>query len=102
MTADYFSALCGVTTVWNLSSAIARAFSSSSGQGGMTSSSSTTNTETTSASQRQLAYADELMRMHETKELILIENLNPIIGRKVRWFEDETLKRLGRNLFDAK
>lgn len=31
MTADYFSALCGVTTEWNLSSAIARAFSSSSG-----------------------------------------------------------------------
>jgi type IV secretion system protein VirD4 len=98
MTADYFSALCGVTTVWNLSSAIARAFSSSSGQGGMTSSSSTTNTETTSASQRQLAYADELMRMHETKELILIENLNPIIGTKRRWFEDENLKALGRNL----
>ncbi|WP_086607268.1 type IV secretory system conjugative DNA transfer family protein [Erythrobacter donghaensis] len=101
MTADYFSALCGVTTVWNLSSAIARAFSSSSGQGGMSSSSSTTTTETTSASQRQLAYADELMRMHETKELILIENLNPIIGTKVRWFEDDGLKALGRNLHDG-
>lgn len=36
--------------------------------------------------------------MHETKELVLIENLNPIIGTKVRWFEDDNLKALGRNL----
>lgn len=42
------------------------------------------------------------MRMHETKELILIENLNLIIGTKRRWFEDENLKSLGRNLSDAK
>jgi len=101
ITAEYFQALCGVTTVWNLSSAIARAFSTSSGQGGMTSSNSTTHTETTAASQRQLAYADELMRMHGSKELILIENLNPIIGTKVRWFEDAQLKTLGCNLHVA-
>jgi type IV secretion system protein VirD4 len=98
MTAEYFQALCGVTTVWNLSSAIARAFSTSSGQGGISTSSSTTTTETTAASQRQLAYADELMRLHKTKELILIENLDPIIGTKVNWFEDDALKLLGRNL----
>ena len=98
MTAEYFQALCGVTTVWNLSSAIARAFSTSSGQGGISTSSSTTTTETTAASQRQLAYADELMRMHRTKQLILIENLNPIIGTKVPWFKDDALKHLGVNL----
>lgn len=98
MTAEYFQALCGVTTVWNLSSAIARAFSTSSGQGGISTSSSTTTTETTAASQRQLAYADELMRLHKTKELILIENLDPIIGTKVNWYEDDALKLLGRNL----
>lgn len=101
MTAEYFQALCGVTTVWNLSSAVARAFSTSSGQGGPSSSSSTTRTETTSASQRQLAYADELMRLHGTKELVLIENLHPILGTKVRWFEDEALKNLGVNLHRA-
>jgi type IV secretion system protein VirD4 len=98
MTAEYFQALCGVTTVWNLSSAISRAFGSSSGGGGASSNSSTTTSETTAAAQRQLAYADELMRMHKGKELILIENLNPIIGHKVKWFEDDTLKALGRNL----
>lgn len=101
MTAEYFQALCGVTTVWNFSTAIARAFGRSSGQGGVTSNSSTTTTETSSATQRQLAYADELMRMHESKELIFINNLNPIIGTKVRWFEDDELKLLGRNLHDT-
>lgn len=97
-TAEYFQALCGVTTVWNLSTAIARAFSSSHGAGGASSSNSTTNTETMSVAQRQLAYADELMRLDRSRQLILIENLNPIIGNKVRWFEDDTLKSLGRNL----
>ncbi len=102
MTAEYFQALCGGTTVWNFSSAIARAFGTSSGKGGVSSSRTTTHTETTAASQRQLAYADELMRMHGSKELILIENLNPIIGNKVRWFDDEALKALGRNLQEVK
>ncbi len=100
MSADYFQALCGVTTVWSLSSAVARAFSTSTGKDGGSSSSSTTTTETTTASQRQLAYADELMRLHDSRELILIENLNPIIGTKVKWFEDDTLRALGLNLHD--
>lgn len=97
-TADYMQALCGVTTVWNLSTAVARAFGSSSGPGGHSSNSSTTHTETSAVAQRQLAYADELMRLHRGKQLIFIENLNPIIGNKVRWFEDDALKLLGRNL----
>lgn len=97
-TADYFQALCGVTTVWNFTTAIARAFGSSSGPNGSNSNSSTTHTQTTAVAQRQLAYADELMRLHKSRQLILIENLNPIIGNKRRWFEDETMKRLGRNL----
>lgn len=97
-TAEYFQALCGVTTVWNLSTAIARAVGSSFGAGGSSGNSSTTHTETRALAQRQLAYADELMRLHKSRQLILIENLNPIIGNKQRWFEDETMKRLGRNL----
>ena len=97
-TAEYFQALCGVTTVWNLSTAIARTFGSSSGAGGFSSNNSTTHTETTAMAQRQLAYADELMRLHKSRQLILIENLNPIIGNRQRWFDDETMKNLGRNL----
>jgi len=98
MTAEYFSALCGTTTVWNFSSAVGRVFGSSSGQGG--SSSSTSNSDTTAAAQRKLAYADELMRLPEDRQLLLVENLNPIIGRKQPWFEDEELRSLGRNLQD--
>lgn len=101
ITADYFSALCGVTTVWNFSSAVARVFGSSSGQGGGGSSSSISNTDTTAAGQRKLAYPDELMRLPKGEQLLLIENLNPIIGRKRPWFEDDDLKSLGRNLHQA-
>jgi len=97
-TAEYFSALCGETTVWNLSSALARSFGSSSGPNGMTSSESTSETDTRAASQRKLAYPDELMRMHDDKQLLIIDNLNPIIARKKRWFEDEALKDKGVNL----
>jgi len=94
MTADYFSALCGVTTVWNLSSAISRAFSS--GQGGGSNSSSTS--ENTSAVQRKLAFPDELMRLPAHKQLVFIENHHPISAVKVRWYQDPALMHLGRNL----
>lgn len=100
-TAEYFSALCGETTVWNFSSAIARTFGSSSSANGVTTSSSTTETDATAAAQRKLAYADELMRMHADKQLLVIDNLNPIIAHKVRWFEDEDLKAKGVNLHDV-
>ena len=101
MTAEYFSALCGETTVWNLSSAISKAFGTNSGNGGAGSSSSTTTTDTRGASQRKLAYPDELMRMHENKQLVFIDNMNPLIATKTPWFEDETLKYKGINLHDA-
>lgn len=90
MTAEYFSALCGETTVWTLSSAIARTIGGGN--------SNTSITKTSSASQRKLAHADELMRMDATRQLIFIDNLNPIVGVKRRWFEDDTLKTQGRNL----
>lgn len=99
LTAEYFSALCGVTTVWNLSTAISRAFGTShSHQGGLTTSKTITASETTASTQRKLAYPDELMRLHEGKQLLLIENGNPIEAYKVPWFEDPDLKDLGRNL----
>ena len=90
MTAEYFSALCGVTTVWNLSTAIGRVFS---GQGG-----SSSRTTTTSAAQRKLAFPDELMRLPASRQLVLIENHHPIMASKTRWFENPRLRALGRNL----
>ncbi|MEJ7925814.1 type IV secretory system conjugative DNA transfer family protein [Sphingobium sp. AN641] len=98
MTAEYFSSLCGVTTVWNLSSAVARAFSTSTGPNGGSSSNSTTSTDTSAASQRNLAYADELMRLKPNQQLAFIDAYNPIIGVKQPWFADPELSAKGVNL----
>lgn len=101
MTSEYFSALCGETTVWNFSSALSRAFGRSSSSNGITSSSTTTtHTDTRAASQRKLAYPDELMRMHETKQLVFIDNMYPLIATKTPWFEDEDLKTKGVDLHE--
>ncbi|MEP2706160.1 MAG: type IV secretory system conjugative DNA transfer family protein [Roseibium sp.] len=98
MSAEYFSKLCGVTTVWNFSTAVARTFGQSTGQGGSSSSDSNSTTDTTSAVQRQLVYPDELMRVNEKKQIVLFDNLNPVIGIKTPWFENPALKDKGVNL----
>ena len=95
--AEYFSDMCGVTTVWNFSTAIASAFSSSSGAGGASTSTSTTNTDNRAATQRKLAYPDELMRLREGQQLILIENTNPIMAKKIKWYEDPEMSVKGVN-----
>ncbi|MCV6545680.1 MAG: type IV secretory system conjugative DNA transfer family protein [Cohaesibacter sp.] len=100
-TADYFSSLCGVKTVWNFSSAIGKTFgrSTSSGQSASTSESvSDSETATYTTSQCQLAYPDQLMRMDKGKQLLFVENMNPIIADKVPWFEDAELHDKGVNL----
>lgn len=97
MTAEYFSKLCGVTTVWNFSTALARAVGVTHGKDTSTSK-TTTDTDTATGTQRQLAYADELMRMPQDRQLILMSNMNPIMAKKVPWFEDPALKGLGVNL----
>ncbi|WP_299671308.1 type IV secretory system conjugative DNA transfer family protein [uncultured Roseobacter sp.] len=97
-TTEYFSNACGQTTVWNVSSAIASAVSSSSGQSGGSTSQSITDTDTRAASQRKLIYPDELRRMDEDLQLVLIENADPIIAEKLRWYEDAELSPKGVNL----
>ena len=100
-TAEYFSKLCGVTTIVkkSITNAIANAFTSSSGQGGGSSSSTTSSDSTTfDVAQRNLAYPDELMVLRKNQQLILVENLNPIAGQKVTWFQDEKLSSLGISL----
>jgi type IV secretion system protein VirD4 len=96
--AEYFSSMCGVTTVWNFSTAVARAFGSSSGSGGGSSNSSTTYTDNRAASQRNLAYPDELMRLKEDQQLVLIENANPILASKIKWYEHPLFMSKGINL----
>lgn len=97
MTAEYFSALCGVATVWNFSTAVARAFGVSRGKD-TTSSNSTTDTETVSGTQRKLAHPDELMRLSRHDQLLLIDNMNPVIASKRPWFDDPDLREMGVDL----
>lgn len=96
MSAEYFSKLCGVTTLLTLSetfsSAVSRAFGGNSG------SSTDTTSTTKSKSQRPLAYPDELMTLPADRQLVLIENLNPVNARKIKWYEHPALAPLGINL----
>jgi type IV secretion system protein VirD4 len=114
MTAEYFSALCGVTTIevhnfsWAVGKVIgyAHSLTSSSGAGGGSSSSSDstsdstswTRTNGTSEAQRQLAYPDELMVLKGNQQVIFVENLDPIMAEKVLWYKDEKLRKLGVDL----
>lgn len=110
-TAEYFSKLCGVTTIqkFSFTRAIARAVgwsssTSSGGQGGGSSSSGTsssvTNSESTTSDlvQRHLAFPDELMVLRDDKQLLMVENCNPIPGKKLVWYRQDQLKALGVNL----
>ncbi|MEM7061104.1 MAG: type IV secretory system conjugative DNA transfer family protein, partial [Pseudomonadota bacterium] len=94
MTAEYFSKLCGVTTVASIGESIANAVTSAANGG----SSSNTTTRSVSSAQRNLAYPDELMTLRRYQQLLLVENNNPISATKVRWFEDAELRDKGVDL----
>ncbi len=117
MTAEYFSTLCGVTTihVFSFSEAISETISSffsssssspygrpldgtSSSSSGSSYSSGQTSTVSANEQQRKLAYPDELMVLHRAAQLVFVENLNPIAAQKVTWFEAKGLAALGVNL----
>ena len=115
-TTEYFSKLCGVTTVEKvsfgssiakgISSALGTSSNSGSGQSGGSSGTSNTKTDSTTSTdsvntdliQRHLAYADELMVLRNQRQIIFIENLNPIDGKKISWYDDTRFKSLGNNL----
>lgn len=127
--AEYFSKLAGVTTKekfsWSQSFSRMIGFSHTSGtssgssfssgaSGGSsstTSGSSSSSTVSTSETdgesesrdvvQRPLITADELTVMRRDEALLLVENLNPIKGFRIKWFSDEKLKRLGSNILAA-
>ncbi len=114
ITAEYFSTLCGVTTIriqnfsYALGKTITRTWSNVTGAGnnsssdGGSDSSSHTHTIGTNESQRQLAYPDELMVLKDDSQVIFIENLDPIQGLKLLWYKDSGLSALGVNLHDTK
>lgn len=94
-TAEYFSKLCGVTTIekTSISNTIARVFGSSGG-GNTTTHTEGTNTD---VAQRHLAYADELMVMRKGEQLLFVEEVNPIKAQRSNWYEHPELKSLGVN-----
>lgn len=95
-TAEYFSKLCGVTTIEKISitQAITQMLNRKGEEGGSSSSTSTTR----DVVQRQLAYPDELMVMKSDAALVFVENLNPIRAKKLAWFADPKRKPLGADL----
>ena len=102
ITAEYFSTLCGVTTIriFSWSYALGRAFGTSTSPQGGGSNESTSHTHTTSTNelQRQPAYPDELMVLKEDAEIVFVENYDPIHGKKLRWYQNAELRALGVNL----
>ncbi|MCA9834119.1 MAG: type IV secretory system conjugative DNA transfer family protein [Thermomicrobiales bacterium] len=91
MTAEYFSKLCGVTTVHTFGESISRAVTSALNGN---STSDTTSTSVSNA-QRNLAYPDELMRLADHRQLLLVQNHNPIAAIKTPWFERASMREKG-------
>jgi type IV secretory pathway TraG/TraD family ATPase VirD4 len=113
MTAEYFSTLCGVTTVevrnfsWAISKALGSSRSSTTSYGAGGGSSSTSGSSDTDSwtrttgvneSQRKLAYPDELMVLKRDQQIVFIENLDPASATKLRWYEEAEMKQLGVDL----
>lgn len=97
MTAEYFSKLCGTTTVVSITSSISSSISSAV-QGGK----STTNSTSYGQAPRSLVLPDELMTMHRGHQILLIENVDPIAAGKTIWYKDPALSSLGVNLHQEK
>ncbi|HMT42781.1 type IV secretory system conjugative DNA transfer family protein [Sphingorhabdus sp.] len=89
-TAEYVSKMLGSTTQTLRSTS----YSNSHGPGGGSSSSSVNFGLTA----RPLVFPDELMRMDRDAQILFIENANPVLADKLRWYNDPELKTLGRNL----
>ncbi len=89
-TSSYFSKLCGVGTHEKVS------LSTSTTRGAQGASFGTS--KSTDHVQRQLAFPDELMRVQDGKEVLLIENNNPVFAEKLVWYTDQRLSTLGVNL----
>ena len=87
MTAEYFSALCGTQTTKTISGQIKQAFWGAAEEPG-----------SYGETGRPLFMPDELMVMKPDDQLLLVETNYPIVAKRVPWFDDPVLKKLGRNL----
>lgn len=111
-TAEYCSKLCGISTVtkYSFGKSIANAIGWATTNSGTfmnpqgSSSQNESTTKTTSHNydvvQRNLANPDELMVLRDDRQLLFIEDSNPIRGVKVRWYESDELKPYGVSLHE--
>ena len=92
MTAEYVSKLVGVTTRtvhstsenWGTNSGTSSSPQGFSSNSGSSSGGGISYTPT----QRPLLFPDELMRMPKEAQIILVENANPILARKIVYHQD--------------
>jgi len=103
MTSEYFSKLCGVTTMtkYSLSSAIVAPFTF---MARLLFKKSELRPQTTTKDivQRQLAYPDELMRMRDPEELLFVKGATRFGPGSSHGFDDSLRRHLGVNLFAVK
>lgn len=99
-TAEYFSRLCGITTVKTFSSQIGQSVSDTVSWtarefGGGSHTSGTSSSGTIGQSARALVTPDELMTMPPDSQLLIVERLPPIYATRINWRTDPVLKTLG-------
>jgi len=88
-TAKYAEHLCGLSTLKKRSTSFGKNWSKGSSNGGLSNSYGGSETVTIDDVQRPLIFADELMRLPRDQQLLLIENLPPIMAHKWWWYRNQ-------------
>lgn len=88
-TAKYAEHLCGLATLKKRSVSLGTNWSRGSSSGGWNSSHGGSESVSIDDVQRPLIFADELMRLPRDQQLLLIENLPPIMAQKWWWYRNQ-------------
>ena len=88
-TAKYAEHLCGLSTLKKRSVSFGTNWSSGSSNGGWSSSNGGSETVSIDDVQRPLIFADELMRLPRDQQLLLVENLPPVMAQKWWWYRNQ-------------
>lgn len=88
-TAKYAEHLCGLSTLKKRSVSLGTNWSRGSSSGGSNSSHGGSESVSIDDVQRPLIFADELMRLPRDQQLLLIENLPPIMAQKWWWYRNQ-------------
>jgi type IV secretion system protein VirD4 len=89
-TAKYAEHLCGLSTLKKRSTSFGTNWSQGASNGGPSGSHGESETVSIDDVQRPLIFADELMRLPRDQQLLLIENLPPVMAHKWWWYRNQT------------